>query len=120
MLDRSGALERLGADAVFPTLREAVSACEARTTNVSSPAPERSETPKPEGVWIGCGRRPVGLLLPTEAAGVHLDEASQLFERLRVVVHLEPQDDVVVQPGATVFLDDEHRGGLHAAGIAAR
>jgi high affinity sulfate transporter 1 len=33
MLDRSGALERLGPDAVFPTLRAAVEACELRTTS---------------------------------------------------------------------------------------
>ncbi len=32
MLERSGALERLGADAVFPTLRAAVEACESNLT----------------------------------------------------------------------------------------
>jgi high affinity sulfate transporter 1 len=36
MLERSGALERLGAEAVFPTLRAAVEACESRTVNVTT------------------------------------------------------------------------------------
>jgi high affinity sulfate transporter 1 len=35
MLDRSGALERLGADAVFPSLRAAVEACEPRVEQES-------------------------------------------------------------------------------------
>jgi high affinity sulfate transporter 1 len=35
MLERSGALERLGADAVFPTLRAAVEACESSFTTAS-------------------------------------------------------------------------------------
>jgi MFS superfamily sulfate permease-like transporter len=33
MLERSGALERLGADAVFPSVRAAVEACERRTAS---------------------------------------------------------------------------------------
>jgi MFS superfamily sulfate permease-like transporter len=33
MLERSGALERLGSDALFPTLRAAVEACESRATS---------------------------------------------------------------------------------------
>ncbi len=37
MLERSGALDRLGVDAVFPSLRAAVEACEARE-RVSTPA----------------------------------------------------------------------------------
>jgi sulfate permease, SulP family len=37
MLERSGALERLGADAVFPTLRAAVNAYEARPAPTSKP-----------------------------------------------------------------------------------
>src|SRR5690606_32096222 len=49
-----------------------------------------------------------------------LDEAAELLDRLLVVVHLEAEHRVVVQPDATIFLDDEHRGGLHAACVTAR
>jgi hypothetical protein len=47
MLERSGALERLGADAVFPTLRAAVEACE----NISwlPPSGGRSSLPAKAG-----------------------------------------------------------------------
>ncbi len=49
MLQRSGALDRLGADAVFPTLRAAVAACEPDTTarpgTRPHPAPEKRGEP---------------------------------------------------------------------------
>jgi tetratricopeptide (TPR) repeat protein len=55
-----------------------------------------------------------------EPAGVHLDQPAHLFQRFRAVVHLQPEDDVVVQPHAAVLLDDQHGRRLHAARIAAR
>jgi MFS superfamily sulfate permease-like transporter len=42
MLERSGALERLGADAVFPTLRAAVEAYELRAARIDTPSTKRS------------------------------------------------------------------------------
>ncbi len=59
-------------------------------------------------------------MLPAEATGVHLDETAKLLQRLRTVIDLEPQDDVVVKPGTTVLLHDQHRGRLHAARVASR
>ena len=41
--------------------------------------------------------------------GGFLDEAAQLFDRLRVVVDLQAKDGIVVQPHATVLLHDDHR-----------
>jgi anti-anti-sigma regulatory factor len=35
MLERSGALERLGTDALFPTFRAAVAACVSKATSIS-------------------------------------------------------------------------------------
>jgi tetratricopeptide (TPR) repeat protein len=49
-------------------------------------------------------------LARAKAFHVHLDEAAQLLQRLRAVIHLEPEDDVVLKPGTAVFPDDEHRG----------
>ena len=43
MLERSGALERLGADAVFPSLRAAVNAYESRTGRLGAISPKRHE-----------------------------------------------------------------------------
>jgi anti-anti-sigma regulatory factor len=50
MLERSGALERLGADAVFPTLRAAVEACELRMTSSHPASAKRPDGPEFEGV----------------------------------------------------------------------
>jgi hypothetical protein len=57
------------------------------------------------------GRWELGVdLLPwKESPRVHLDEASKFFEGLRIVVDLQANDDVVVQPDAAVFLHNEHR-----------
>src|SRR5687767_4406573 len=49
-----------------------------------------------------------------------LRESAQLLDRLRAVVHLETQHDVVVEPDAATLLhvDDEQRRGLLAAFVA--
>src|SRR4029079_6701431 len=46
-------------------------------------------------------------------------QAAQLLDRLGIVVHLQAQDDVVVQPDAAVLLHDQQRRRLLAAGVAA-
>src|SRR5580765_6399130 len=49
-----------------------------------------------------------------------LHEAAQFLDRLGVVVDLEAEHGVVMQPDASILLDDDESGGLHAAFIAAR
>src|SRR6185503_20176519 len=46
-------------------------------------------------------------------------QSPQLLDRLWVVVDLQAQHNVVVQPDAGVLLDDEERGGLLTAMISA-
>src|SRR5688572_652303 len=48
-----------------------------------------------------------------------LDDATKLFVRVLLIVDLEPQHGVVIQPVAAALLDDHHRRRLHAARIAA-
>src|SRR6266487_6518462 len=47
-----------------------------------------------------------------------VDEAPQFLDRLGVVVHLQPQDGVVVQPDAAVLLHYDDRGRLLPALVA--
>src|SRR5262249_44397814 len=47
------------------------------------------------------------------------DKASPLSDGLRIIVDLQAQADVVLQPHAATLLYDEHRGALLAARVAA-
>src|SRR5512133_2707674 len=47
-----------------------------------------------------------------------LDQPTELGDRFRVVVHLEPQDHVVMQPHAAALLHDQQGRALFAAGVA--
>jgi len=52
-------------------------------------------------------------------AGAILSPRASVTQRwLFVIVHLQAQHHVVVQPDAAILLDDEHGGGLHAALVA--
>src|SRR5712691_6450637 len=55
---------------------------------------------------------------PWTALVPFLDAALQLFDWLRVVVDLQAQNRVVVQPDAAVLLHDHERCGLLAARVA--
>ena len=48
------------------------------------------------------------------------NQSSQFPDRLRVVIDLQSQRRIVVQPDAAVFFNDEHSRRLHAAFVAAR
>src|SRR5262249_36638445 len=48
--------------------------------------------------WTRRERRRVTRSARTEPTGVHLDETAKLFERFGIVVDLEAEHDVVVQP----------------------
>jgi hypothetical protein len=49
-------------------------------------------------------------LLPGATLVPSLDQTTHLFQRIGAVVHLQPQDDVVVEPDAHSLADDQDGG----------
>jgi hypothetical protein len=65
-------------------------------------------------------RPPAYRLLLTLVATLipRLDEPAHFLQRLRTVVHLQPHHDIVVQPHAFAFTNDQDCCGLHATLVA--
>ena len=58
--------------------------------------------------------------LAASLGGGFLDQAAEFFYWLGAIVNLKPQDNVIVEPDAAVFFDDQHRSRLHASLVASR